>query len=142
MVSMVPLNSCPEWASLQVEELKRRGVPVALVEIAGQCYARVRGIPAASPPWDKSVYDILIAIPLAACAALDAFYLRLPYQYSGSTHKRVCGNVIGFDGQSWQLVSWHYPDGHAWTPGRDDLDSPIAHCKGFLFNRGAINAIG
>jgi hypothetical protein len=138
---MAPPNSWPQWACIEVSQLRTRGITVELVEVGGQCYARVNGVTAPSPPWDRGAYDILIALPLAAGSALDAFYLGLPYQYSGSTHRRVCGTVIVFEGRNWQLVSWHYPDGRPWSLGKDDLDSHITHCKGFFFNRGAVNAI-
>ena len=141
MANMAMPSSCPQWASTQVAQLKSRGVPIGLVEVAGQHYARVDHVPAPSPPWDRTEYDILIALPLASGSALDAFYLGLPYQYSGSTHPRVSGNSIQVDGRSWQLVSWHYPDGRPWVSSRDNLDSHIAHCNGFFFNRGAVNAI-
>jgi hypothetical protein len=134
-------SCCPATTVAEVDLLKGRGADLDLVEIGGQCYAHVRRLPAPVPPWDKTAYDILIAIALASGAGLDAFYLELPYRHHGGNHPRVGGAVITYDSRSWQLVSWHYPEGRPWVFGRDDLDSHITHCKGFFFHRGAINAI-
>jgi len=141
MESTARLSCCPASVVAEVERLKGRGISVDLVEIGAQCYAHVRDVPAPSPPWGKTAHDILIAVPLAAGAALDAFYLELPYIYERGAHKRVSGPVVKFADRNWQLVSWHYPDGRPWTYGKDDLDSHIVHCQGFFFNRGAVNTI-
>ena len=113
-----------------------------LVEIGQQCYALATVQGALSPPWDRSSYDILVAIPAAydACS-LDGFYLALPYTFKSGEHSRARGETITFDGRQWRLVSWHYPDGKPWTRGQDDLDSHLNHCKGFFLHRGAVNAI-
>jgi Prokaryotic E2 family E len=134
-------SNCPAAVVAEVELLRKRGVPVELVAIGTQCFAQVGDMQAPSPPWDRSTYGILIAVPLAAGAALDAFYLELPYKYESGIHPRVCGTTISFADRNWQLVSWHYPDGRPWTHGKDDLDTHIAHCRGFFFNRGAVNTI-
>lgn len=132
---------CPRVARDEVTRLSRRGLPVALAETAGQCYALASGVEAPIPPWDRAGYDLLIAIPAAYDdAGLDAFYLGLPYTFKGSTHPRVQGAVIEVNGRRWQLVSWHYPEGTSWRRGQDNLETHILHCKGFFFNRGALNA--
>lgn len=131
---------CPQTAKDEIELLAGRDVAVELVEAGGQWYALGRALGAPVPPWDLPAYDILVAIPAAYDAAsLDAFYLGLPYKFNGGTHPRVQGAVITVNGRQWQLVSWHYRDGKPWTRGLDDLASHITHCKGFFFNRGAIN---
>ena len=141
MGSTATLSCCPPSVVVEVERLKGHGISVNLVQNGTQCYAHVRSVRAPSPPWDKGAYDILIAIPLAAGGALDAFYLELPYTYERGTHRRISGGTISFNDRNWQLVSWHYPDGRPWAPGTDDLGSHIVHCEGFFFNRGAVNAI-
>ena len=132
---------CPQRLEEEIAALVKRGLSVAAVESGGQCYALQQGVTAPVPPWDKAAYDILVAIPAAYdAAALDAFYLGLPYKFKGGTHPRVQGTVITVNGRQWQLVSWHYPDGKAWVRGQDDLGSHLGHCMGFFLNRGAINA--
>lgn len=141
MANTEAVKTCPLKVAAEIALLRSRGIAVTLIEVAGQCYAQVPSVVAPAPPWDRSEYQILIAVPLADRAALDAFYLELPYQYKGGSHQRVNGNIINFNNRSWQLVSWHYPDGRPWVQGKDDLDSHITHCKGFFCNRGAVNAI-
>jgi hypothetical protein len=132
---------CPQTLEEEIAALVKRGISVEVVEANNQCYTLARGLPAPVPPWDKDVYDILIAIPAAYDAAsLDAFYLGLPYKFKGGAHPRVQGTVITVKDRQWQLVSWHYPDGKPWQRGQDDLASHLSHCKGFFLNRGAINA--
>ncbi len=131
---------CPERARVEVEELVGRGAKVQLVE-TDQCYALVEAIKAPSPPWNKTAFDILIAIPAAYDAAeLDSFYLELPYTFNGGEHSRIKGAVIDVLKRQWRLVSWHYEDDKKWLRGRDSLESHIAHCHGFFLNRGATNA--
>lgn len=94
-----------------------------------------------SPPWNKSSFDILIAIPAAYDAAdLDAFYVELPCQFGGGDHSRIQGQVIELLGRQWRLVSWHYPDDRPWIRGVDNLETHIVHCRGFFLDRGAVNA--
>jgi hypothetical protein len=129
-----------EDAAYEVERLAKTGVDIHLLDVSGQCYALVRDIEAPSPPWNSSRYDILIAIPAVyPDAALDAFYLSLPYTFHDSTHPRVNGATISVENRQWQLTSWHYPDGKPWRRGLDDLDSHITHCRGFFSHRGALN---
>ena len=125
----------------EVAGLTARWLKVSLIEANGQEYAQILELAAPSPPWDSSSHDVLIAIPAAYAdgAALDAFYLRLPYKYKDGAHPRVGGAVISVGGSQWQLVSWHYPDGKPWERGRDSLESHIMHCKGFFSHRGAVN---
>jgi hypothetical protein len=137
---MAAASSAPAWIAKQVAELKRNGAAVDTISIGGQCYVVVRGIPAPAPPWDRSAYDILVAVPLADGAALDGFYLRLPYKYDGVAHPRVNGQPVTFESDPWQLVSWHYAEGHPWKFPTDSLETHLAHCQGFFLHRGAINA--
>jgi hypothetical protein len=132
----------PDAARNEVAALIKQGTAVELVEIGDQCYARARVTDAPVPPWDRSSYEILVAIPAAydSCS-LDGFYLALPCSFKGGQHPRVSGGTLTFDGQQWQLVSWHYPDGKPWTRGQDDLASHLFHCKGFFQQRRAVNAM-
>lgn len=131
---------CPEDIRNEVKDLVKRGMHLELLDISGQCYVLVQGVEASNPPWDSAEYDILIAIPAAySDAALDAFYLGLPYKFKDGNHPRVNGGIIEIQGRQWQLTSWHYPDGKSWKRGQDDLDSHIAHCRGFFSHRGALN---
>jgi hypothetical protein len=134
------LEMYPAAANDEVETLRRRGESVELVAQGGQCYVLARGLDAPAPAWDRTAYDILVAVPAAYdSASLDAFYLALPYMFNGGTHPRVQGATITVEGRQWRLVSWHYPDGKPWTRGLDDLASHLTHCKGFFLHRGAIN---
>lgn len=137
---MAPPSGCPAHAIAEVDALKKGGMDVELVEVAGQCYARV-SLTAPSPPWDRSAYRVLIAIPLAYPTALDAFYLEHPYSFKGGTHPRAQGATISHDNRAWQLVSWHYADQKQWVDGTDNLETHIQHCRGFFLHRGATNAM-
>ncbi|HEV3436556.1 MAG TPA: E2/UBC family protein [Gemmata sp.] len=130
----------PQAAKDEVAAMIRRGEAVELVDVDKQCYLLARGLEVTAASWDRTRFDILVAIPAAydACS-LDGFYLSLPYKFKGGGHPRVSGAIISFDGRQWQLVSWHYPDGKPWTRGQDDLASHLMHCKGFFLHRGAVN---
>lgn len=131
---------CPERAVDEVKELTDRGELVELTELDGQCYVFAKSIAAPAPPWSKSTFDILIAIPAAYDAAeLDGFYVELPCRYGEGEHPRAQGKTIEYLGRTWRLVSWHYPDGKPWIRGRDTLESHIVHCRGFFLHRGAVN---
>jgi len=125
---------------IEVENLMHNGMDIQLLDMPGQCYALVKNMEAPVPPWDKDKYDILIVIPAAyPDAALDAFYISLPYTFNGGNHPRVNGGTVEIEDRQWQLTSWHYPDGKPWRRGHDDLDSHITHCRGFFYHRGATN---
>jgi Prokaryotic E2 family E len=129
-------------AETEITRLSRSGMGIALVKDQAQPYALVRGLEAPFPPWDKGAYDILIPIPVAfdMGAALDGFYLGLPYKFQGGDHNRVSGATITLEKQEWRLVSWHYPDGKAFRENVDTIESHITHCRGFFMERGAVNA--
>lgn len=132
---------CSPDALAEVELLVQRGREIELVELDGQCFALIEKVAAPKPPWDRDAYRILVPVPAAySDAALDAFYVELPYSFNGGTHPRVNGAVVTVEDKQWQLVSWHYADGTPWTRGVDALESHIAHCGGFFLNRGAVNA--
>jgi hypothetical protein len=140
--SMVPGEPFPAVIVAEVETLSARGRCVRLVALAAQGYAMAGISGAPAPPWDRTDYDILVAVPAAyRDAGLDGFYVKLPYTYHGSTHPRVQGATIELEGVAWQLVSWHYPDEAPWRRELDDLESHLEHCRGFFLNRGARNAI-
>lgn len=130
----------PERAAEEVSVLVSRGMAIELTERNGQCYALVKGTKAPTPPWGKSEFDILIAVPAMYDAAdLDGFYVELPCQYNNGEHPRVQGDVIEHLGRKWRLVSWHYADGRPWVRGQDTLETHIEHCHGFFLHRGAKN---
>jgi Prokaryotic E2 family E len=133
---------CPKLVEEEVKVLRGRAFDLELTDMGGQCYALAHALDAQIPPWDKSHYDVLIAIPAAfGTAALDGFYLSLPYKFNGGVHPRVeNGEIIRVQDREWRKVSWHYVDGKVWQPGQDNLESHLVHCKGFFLNRGAINA--
>ncbi len=131
---------CPDDITVDVGMLLHAGMSLKILDVSEQCYVLVHAIEAPNPPWDAEKYDILIAIPAAySNAALDAFYIGLPYKFNNGKHPRVNGGIVEIEGRQWQLTSWHYPDGKPWKRGQDDLDSHIAHCRGFFFHRGATN---
>jgi hypothetical protein len=131
---------CPDVLKKQVAALKAAGLDIEATEVNNQWYVVVRTLAAPSPPWERTAYDVAIAIPAAYDdAALDGFYLGLPYKHADGQHQRVNGGKITFLERDWQLVSWHYPDGKPWQSGRDSLETHIAHCRGFFLHRGAIN---
>ena len=132
---------CPQDAIDEVARLNCKGLDFELVEVGSQWFALTR-VEAPSPPWDRDAYDILVVLPGAyADASLDAFYLGLPYSFHNNVHPRISGDQIQHGGRTWQLVSWHYPDNRPWQRNLDDIESHVAHCRGFFLNRGAENAI-
>jgi len=132
---------CPETVKSEVERLRNLGVDLECLEAGEQCYVLVHAIPAPQPPWGSPLFDILIAIPAAYDAAeLDGFYVTLPCTFNGGPHRKINGPSITVEGRQWQMVSWHYPDDKHWRRGLDSLESHIALCKGFFFNRGSVNA--
>src|SRR5579859_913711 len=108
---------------------------VELLEQGGQWYAQVADVQAQTPPWDRDSYPVLVAIPADESAALDAFYLGLPYTFNGGNHPRVgnSGTILTLAGREWKLVSWHYDQ--PWRWGRDDLASHLVHVRGFFLHR-------
>ncbi len=131
---------CPDILTDHVAALKKAGLDIEATEGSNQWYVLVRDLKGPSPPWGNPAHHILIAIPVAYDdAALDGFYLGLPYTYGNGQHQRVNGGKIRLLDRNWQLVSWHYPDGKPWQAGRDSLETHIAHCRGFFLHRGAIN---
>jgi len=129
-------------AKSEIERLSASGTAIALVMDGAQPYAWVRGIMAPTPPWDRSTYDILIAIPIAydLGTGLDGFYIAVPYSFNNGEHNRVNGNTLTLGGNQWRAVSWHYPYGKAFRAGTDTIESHIFHCRGFFLARGAVNA--
>ena len=129
-------------AVAEISKLKDQGLPIELVTIGSQPYGLVRGIDAPASHWDKTSFDIMFAIPVAydMGAALDAFYLRLPYKYRGGVHNRVSGQTLTYENASWQLVSWHYADNTPFQGDKDTIEGHVVHCKGFFLERGATNA--
>lgn len=128
--------TAPSLLQEELDELVRAGFQADLVTHNGQRYLRVRDLQAPSPPWDHPEHDILIALPGAYedGASLDAFYLAQPSTYLGKTHRRVgnAGNPLTFDGRTWPLVSWHYPNPKGWKKGVDTLLTHVLHCKAFF----------
>jgi hypothetical protein len=129
-------------AKSEIERLTASGVAVTLVNEGSQPYALVRGVEAPSPPWDRTTYDILIAIPIAydLGTGLDGFYIALPYWFQKGEHNRVNGQVVVVGNSQWKAVSWHYPDGRQFRLDVDNIESHIVHCRGFFLERGAVNA--
>jgi Prokaryotic E2 family E len=129
-------------AKAEIDRLASAGSVVELVTLGVQPFAVVGGVEAPCPPWDRKIYEILIAIPVAydLGTALDGFYLALPYKFQDGEHNRVNGQVVSFRNQDWKAVSWHYPDGKPFRLGVDNIESHIVHCRGFFLQRGAINA--
>jgi hypothetical protein len=88
----------PDAVKKEVEQLRQRGAIIDLVELNGQCYA-LTAVEAIVPPWDSEKYEIAIAVPAAFDnAALDGFYMRLPYKWNDKDHPRVNGGVIDING--------------------------------------------
>ena len=133
---------CAESIKSEVARLAAAGVRLRLLEQAGQCYVQAEQMAAPTPLWGAAVLDVLIPIPLAyETAGLDGFYLKLPYSYRGGEHPRVNGQTVTIDATQWRQVSWHYADNKRWQSGADNLETHLAHIKGFFFHRGATNAI-
>ena len=129
-------------ARAEIERLATAGTVIELVIDGAQPYLWVRGITAPNPPWDRTSYDILIAIPIAydLGTGLDGFYIGLPYSFNNGEHNRVNGQTLTLKGTQWRAVSWHYPDGKQFQAGVDSIESHIIHCRGFFLARGAVNA--
>ena|SRR5271157_5146846 len=129
-------------AKAEIDRLASSGTSIELVTLGVQPFALVGGIEAPCPPWDRKLYDILIAIPVAydLGTALDGFYLAVPYKFQNGEHNRVNGQVVSVRNRDWKAVSWHYPDGKPFRLEVDNIESHIVHCRGFFLQRGAVNA--
>ena len=111
------------------------GVDAQLVLCNGQRYVEVRGMAIPSPPWSGAVVTILVVVPATyPQGGLDAFYLEQTINQGGSVPYQQ--SVTSINGRSWGLISWHYAEGRAWNPTRDDLASHITHCRGYFLKRG------
>ena len=123
----------------ELEALQKEGVHAEQFDLNGQSYVVARGVDVPAPPWNQTTYDILVAVPSAydLGAALDAFYLAMPYSFRGGMHPRVgnAGQQLTWEGRTWLLVSWHYADGTAWRSGRDTLSSHLNHCRLFFWQQ-------
>ena len=125
----------------QVASLTTKGLVARRFKINEQTYVEST-IQAPAPPWDRSTYTILVAVPVAyrVGAGLDGFYIQLPYKFNDGAHSKVNGATLVADKRTFQLVSWHYADGKEWMQGQDTLETHLVHCRGFFFHRGARNA--
>jgi hypothetical protein len=120
-----------------VEQMKQAGESVRLVAEGAQRYVEVTiSIPA--PPWSAPFALILIAVPANyPTGGLDAFYLDSAITIRGTIHRaQAAGPLLG---KSWNLISWHYSVARPWNARIDDLQSHVAHCKGFFLERGVVS---
>jgi hypothetical protein len=119
-----------------VEMLRSSGEPVQLVSEGAQRYVEAT-IAVPSPPWSGASARILIAIPANYPAGgLDAFYVDPAVTMRGAIHRaQAVGPLLG---RRWNLISWHYANGKQWNPRVDDLQSHLAHCRGFFLERGVV----
>jgi hypothetical protein len=81
---------------------------------------------------------ILIAVPANyPTGGLDAFYVDPTVTIRGTIHRaQPAGELVG---KMWNLISWHYSVSRPWNPRVDDLQSHVAHCKGFFLERGVVS---
>ena len=119
-----------------VARMIEAGLNARLIVSGNQKYVEVRDIIVPSPPWGKSLANILIVVPATyPTGGLDAFYLELPFTHSsGSIPRQQQSTQI--DGRSWMLISWHYHESRPWNPLQDDLSTHIQHCRGYFLTRG------
>jgi hypothetical protein len=120
-----------------VDQLQEAGESVRLLSDGSQRYVEITiAIPA--PPWSASSALILIAVPANyPTGGLDAFYLDPSITIRGSIHRaQAAGPILS---RGWNLISWHYPAARPWNPRVDDLQSHVAHCKGFFLERGVVS---
>jgi hypothetical protein len=119
-----------------VEHMKLSGETVNLVSDGQQRFVEATvSIP--SPPWSAPSAQILIAVPANyPSGGLDAFYVDPVVNINGAIHRaQAAGPLLG---RKWNLISWHYSSKRPWNPRVDDLQSHIAHCKGFFLQRGVV----
>jgi hypothetical protein len=132
--AVAPARGC-QTIEDDTAELSSSGVSVRLVTESGQRYVEVRNLAIPSPPWSKSLANILIAVPATyPQGGLDGFYLERNVDCGGTVPNQQ--SVVTIEGRSWALISWHYANGRPWDPTRDDLASHIVHCRGFFLRRG------
>jgi hypothetical protein len=120
-----------------VEQMKLSGESVRLVSNGTQKYIEI-SIPIPSPPWSAPSALILIAVPANyPTGGLDAFYVDPTVTIRGTIHRaQPAGELLG---KMWNLISWHYSVSRPWNPRVDDLQSHVAHCKGFFLERGVVS---
>ena len=111
------------------------GLTGRLVSENGQLFVEVSGIEIPSPPWSGSSATIAIAVPNSyPHGGLDGFYLEKTVHQNGSIPYQQ--SSVNLCGRTFVLISWHYAAGREWNPGRDDLASHVAHCRGYFLKRG------
>jgi hypothetical protein len=119
-----------------LEQLRLGGEAAVLVSSGQQRFVEL-SIPLPSPPWSTPDARILIAVPATYPAAgLDAFYVDPIVTMNGSIERAQLVEPI--PDRKFNLISWHYPENRPWNPRIDDLQSHIAHCKGFFLRRGVV----
>jgi hypothetical protein len=119
-----------------IELLKLNGEPLSLLSHGQQRFVEVL-IPIPSPPWSSSSARILIAVPSNYPAGgLDAFYVAPGITINGTIDRAQPAQPL--PGKQWNLISWHYSAKRPWNPRLDDLQSHIAHCRGFFLRRGVV----
>jgi hypothetical protein len=119
-----------------IELLKLNGESVALLSHGQQRFVEVL-ISIPSPPWSSPSARILIAVPPNyPTGGLDAFYVDPAITINGTIDRAQGAQPL--PGKQWNLISWHYSAKRPWNPRLDDLQSHIAHCKGFFLRRGVV----
>lgn len=119
-----------------VEQMRLSGEAVELISHGQQRFVQaIISIPC--PPWSAATAKILVAVPANyPTGGLDAFYVDPAITVNGTIHRAQA--VEPLPGQKWNLISWHYSAKRPWNPRLDDLQSHIAHCKGFFLERGVV----
>lgn len=125
---------CVEY---DIEQMRLYGESIRLVSEGAQRYVEAR-IQIPCPPWSASTALILIAVPANyPTAGLDAFYLDSAINIGGSIHRaQLVGPILS---KRWNLISWHYSATRQWNPRIDDLQTHVAHCRGFFLQRGVVS---
>lgn len=120
-----------------VEQMRLSGESIRLVSEGAQRYVEAT-IQIPCPPWSSPTALILIAVPTNyPTAKLDAFYLDSAINIGGSIHRaQLSGPILG---KKWNLISWHYSGARQWNPRIDDLQTHVAHCRGFFLQRGVVS---
>jgi hypothetical protein len=120
-----------------VKILQSSGESVRLKSDGTQRYVEA-SIQIPSPPWSSPSALILIAIPASyPTGGLDAFYVDPAITIKGTIHRAQPAGPLFT--KNWNLISWHYSAKRPWNPRVDDLQSHIAHCKGFFLERGVVS---
>ncbi len=110
---MIPQQLCDE-----VEELRREGYVIDLMEIDGYAMMIIDEYPVPSG-YSKHTTKMLLKFPMAyPNGRPDMFWTDGDFILQNGAEPNKANVIETINGRQWRRFSWHP---QAWNPGRDDL---------------------